>query len=49
MASDRDNSLYEKVHARLHKDIHKHVARHINAVHRHFARIYRLHTHVKHI
>ena len=49
MASDRDNSLYEKVHARLHKHIHKHVARHINAVHRHVSRIYRLHTHVKHI
>ena len=49
MASDRDNSLYEKVHDRLHNHVRKHIARHINAVHKHFSRIYRLHTHVKHI
>ena len=49
MASDRDNSLYEKVHERLHKHLHKHLARHINAVHRHLYRLNRFHAHANHI
>lgn len=49
MASDRDNSLYSKVHERLHKHLHKHIAKHINFVHRSMYRVNRLHTHVKHI
>ena len=49
MASDRDNSLYEKVHSRLHKHLHKHIAKHINAVHRHLYRLNRFHEHANHI
>lgn len=49
MASDRDNSLYEKVHERLHKHLHRHLAKHINAVHRHLYRLNRFHVHANHI
>jgi len=49
MASDWDNSLYEKVHERLHKQVHRHIAKHINSIHRHLYRINRFHTHVNHI
>jgi len=49
MASDRDNSLYSKVHERLHKHLYKHIAKHINFVHRSMYRVNRLHAHVKHI
>lgn len=49
MASDRDNSLYEKVHERLHKQVHRHIAKHINSIHRHLYRINRFHTHANHI
>ena len=49
MASDRDDSLYGKVHERLHKHLHKHIAKHIHFVHRHLYRVNRLHAHVKHI
>lgn len=49
MASDWDNSLYEKVHERLHKQVHRHIAKHINSIHRHLYRINRFHTHANHI
>jgi len=49
MASDRDNSLYEKVHERLHKQVHRHIARHINSIHKHLYRINRFHVHANHI
>ena len=49
MASDWNNSLYEKVHKRLHKNVRKHIANHINSIHKHLYRINRFHAHASHI
>ena len=49
MASDRDDSLYEKVHSRLKKHMNRHIARHINLVHNHIRRIHHELSHTTHI
>jgi len=49
MASDRNDSLYEKVHKRLHKQVRGHIAKHIKFVHESMYRINRLHAHANHI
>lgn len=49
MASDRNDSLYEKVHKRLHKQVRGHIAKHIKFVHESMYRINRLHVHANHI